>query len=245
MGQGIEVTAVIWDFDGTLADTLQRNLEITRRIVERLTGGTAERFPALKDRDRYASAVHSAASWRQLYVDHFGLPPERTAEAAPLWTEFHQDDRSIPPLFDGVAEVVLALTDRRQGIVSQNSRANIEHSLEPAQLLGLFEHIVADEDLPFERQKPEPDGLLHCAEVLHNGFDLAPTHVVLYIGDHPVDIECVRRATHRLGEEGQDWRLASVGVEYGGGRANWPTPPDYRASHAADILDIVRRLEAT
>ena len=77
------VIAVIWDFDGTLADTLERNLVITRRIVERLLGGSAMRFRALRSRDHYAQAVHSAASWRELYVREFGVPLERTEDAAP------------------------------------------------------------------------------------------------------------------------------------------------------------------
>ena len=71
------VTAVIWDFDGTLADTLVRNLEITRQIVERLLGASAQRFPALADRTSYGHAIHAAANWRQLYVEQFGIPLER------------------------------------------------------------------------------------------------------------------------------------------------------------------------
>jgi len=236
------VTAVIWDFDGTLADTLERNLAITRRIVERLLGGSARRFAALHDRDSYGLAVHRAASWRELYAQEFDFPLARAGEAAPLWSEFHREETVVPPLFDGVEEVIRELGGRPQGIVSQNGRRNIEEALSPAGLLAHFQAIVADEDLPFDRQKPEPDGLLRCAETLHPDGGSAGT--VLYVGDHPVDVECVRRAGERLRARGAGWRLLSVGVEYGlAGERRWATPPDRLARRPADVLEIVRELE--
>ncbi len=243
------VTAVIWDFDGTLADTLVRNLEITRQIVERLLGGSARRFPALADRLQYGRAIHAAANWRQLYVQHFGIPIERTEAAAALWTEFHDNDREIAPLFSGVREAVGGLDGRRQGIVSQNGHDNIRRALEPAGLLDRFAAIVADEDLPFHRQKPEPDGLLHCVEALHaEGTDAGRTEsadTILYVGDHPVDVECVRRASLHLSAAGNTWRALSVGVEYGtSGQRRWGTEPDFVARQPADVLQIVEELES-
>jgi phosphoglycolate phosphatase-like HAD superfamily hydrolase len=239
------VASIIWDFDGTLADTLDRNLQITRRIVERLTGGSVERIAALRDREAYGRAVRGATSWRELYVREFGLPFERTVEAAVLWTTFHDEDEEAPPLFDGIADVVDRLADRLQGIVSQNGRANIAQALGPRRLLDRFRAIVADEDLPFERQKPEPDGLLQCAAGLHGGLELEASAIVLYIGDHPVDVECVRRAGAALAADGRGWRVVSVGVEYGGGPRSWPSAPDHRVSRPAEILDLVAALEGS
>jgi len=238
------VTTVIWDFDGTLADTLGRNLAITRRIVERLVAGLAQRLPALVDRDSYGRAVHSAENWRQLYAREFGIPLERTDEAAALWTEFHDEDSDTPALFEGVSDVVHRLSDRRQGIVSQNGHDNIRRALRPAGLLDRFEVIVADEDLPFERQKPEPDGLLHCANELHSQPSHGPAETVLYVGDHPVDIECTRRAALRLAGQGHPWRVLSVGVEYGASEPRpWHTEPDFRAARPEDVLTLVEELE--
>lgn len=238
------VIAVIWDFDGTLADTLERNLLITRRIVERLLGGSAMRFRALRSRDHYARAVHSAASWRELYVREFGVPLERTEDAAPLWTQFHAADTDLPRLFDGVHEAVSGLDGKPQGIVSQNGRDNIRRTLSQAGLLARFGVIVADEDLPYHRQKPAPDGLLQCAEALLAAAQVEPGGTILYVGDHPVDIECVRRATAELPLRGHDWRLLSVGVEYGAaGERQWASPPDHLAARPADVLAIVQQLE--
>jgi HAD superfamily hydrolase (TIGR01549 family) len=237
------VTTVIWDFDGTLADTLSANLTITRRIVERLVGRPAEAIPALSTLDRYHMALHSAENWRELYVRELGIPAARTEEAAALWTEFHHQDSSTAALFEGVREVVEELDGRRQGIVSQNSRANIFRSLAPTGLLATFDVIVADEDLPFHRQKPAPDGLLECASRLH-AEPQAPADTVLYIGDHPVDIECVRRATLELERHERPWRVLSVGVEYGvTAERRWRSVPDFIASHPEDILALVADLE--
>ncbi len=238
------VTAVIWDFDGTLADTLEHNLDITRRIVERLLGGSASRFPALRSRSSYGRALHNAASWREIYHREFDIPEERLAEAAPLWSEFHREETAVPPLFSGVAEVVRELGGTRQGIVSQNGRRNIEDALAPAGLLEHFETIVADEDLPFDRQKPEPDGLLHCAAALGADTANGGDGIVLYVGDHGVDVECVRRASDRLERSGARWRVFSVGVEYGLAGREWAFEPDRRAHDPADVLAIARELDA-
>ena len=238
------VTTVIWDFDGTLADTLGRNLAITRRIVERIAADLAGRLPALADRESYGRAVHAAENWRELYVREFGIPIERTPEAAALWTEFHEDDNDMPELFSGVSEVVRHLSDRRQGIVSQNGHDNIRRALAPAGLLERFEVIVADEDLPFDRQKPAPDGLLRCAEELHAQPSHPAAETVLYVGDHPVDIECTQRAAARLADLGHPWRVLSVGVEYGANEPRgWRSEPDFRAQRPEDILRVIEDLE--
>ncbi len=238
------MTTIVWDFDGTLADTLTRNLEITREIVLRLTGRPGERIPALRDVESYGAAVHSAANWRELYVEEFELPYERTIEAAGLWTELHGDDREPPELFPGVREVVAAL-GRHQGIVSQNGRSNIVRALEASALRDPFEVIVADEDLPFHRQKPAPDGLLQCAEALHRHADRVDLDVVLYVGDHPVDVECVRRAARAVEQRELGWQVYSVGAEYGDAVPHrWVDAPDFTARQPADLLDIVREIES-
>jgi phosphoglycolate phosphatase-like HAD superfamily hydrolase len=240
-----QVSAVIWDFDGTLADTLQRNLEITRRILERLLGDSAGPFPVLRDRDSYARAIHRVSSWRELYVRELGVPPERTEDAAPLWTEFHEEDTDVPQLFDGVHDAVSGLDGRPQGIVSQNSRDHIIKSLGQAGLLSRFGTIVADEELPYHRQKPEPDGLLQCTEALLATDGAEPSGTILYVGDHPVDIECVRRASAELTRRGHSWRLLSVGVQYGAAsERQWGSKPDFVANEPADIPVIVRQLES-
>jgi N-acetyl-D-muramate 6-phosphate phosphatase len=237
------VTTVIWDFDGTLADTLALNLAITRRIVERLVELPGETMPALCSPERYHAALHGADNWRDLYVRELGIPADRTEEAAALWTEFHHQHSAAARLFAGVREVVEGLGGRRQGIVSQNSRANILRALAPTGLVSMFTVIVADDDLPFHRQKPEPDGLLECASRLHVDPQ-APAETVLYIGDHPVDIECVRRATLELERRDRPWRVISVGVEYGVSvERRWRSTPDFIASRPEDILTLVADLE--
>ncbi len=238
------VTTIIWDFDGTLADTLARNLEITREIAERLTGRSAGRIAALRSVAAYGEAIHAATNWRQLYVDEFGIPRERGPEAAKLWTELHGQDREPPALFDGVAEVIRRLSNRRQGIVSQNGRDNIRRALEPLGLLAYFDSIVADEDLPFDRQKPQPDGLLHCAEALHAERSNGAPEIVLYVGDHPVDVECVRRAASELESRGSRWRVLSVGAVYGDAAPHrWTHQPDLTAERAEDLIDLVADLD--
>lgn len=233
------VTAVVWDYDGTLVDTRAKNWNITRNLVREFTGVDPDTVETLRSLEGYTRALHRNHNWRELYVTEFGMSEEMTTEAGLLWTERQLADTTAAEVYEGIVEALEALGTLPHGIVSMNSRANIERSLRARQLLDHFEMVIGYEEVAADRQKPAPDGLLMCLETL---TDLAPGHV-LYVGDHHVDIECARNANSALQAASHDIRVFAIGAAYGVGAefGSWPDDPDYAIASPADLVALVGR----
>ncbi len=234
----MNVNAVIWDFDGTLADTRARNLSVTRRIVARLTGRGANAFPALQSLESYELTLRRSTNWRELYVSEFSMTERQTDTAGSLWTEYQSTDRTPITFYDGIDDVLAALADLPHGIVSQNSQRQIVNVLRSRELIEYFDFIVGHEEVDVRRQKPEPDGLLMCIAKLTG---LAPGRV-FYVGDHYTDIRCASNANNALRKDGVSIQLLSIGALYGShsNDSDWDVQPDYRATQLRDFVDIVQ-----
>ena len=151
------VTAVIWDYDGTLVDTRAKNWRITRDIVRHFTGTDPDTIESLSSLDGYTVALHHYYDWRHLYMTEFGMSEETLSEAGRLWTEYQLSDDTVSPIYAGVESVLGKLRDLPHGIVSMNSKGNIERSLGNASLLDRFESVIGYEEVSEARQKPAPD----------------------------------------------------------------------------------------
>ena len=231
------VTAVLWDYDGTLVDTRAKNWTITRSIVKHFTGADPDSIEALRSLESYTRALHRNHNWRQLYVSEFGMSEEATSEAGLLWTEYQLSDATVAPTYDGIEETLRELADLPHGIVSMNSKENIERSLDASGLLDHFGFVVGYEEVSMARQKPAPDGLLLCLDRLTG---MAPGHVA-YIGDHQIDIECARNANRMLAEEGHDIHVFAIGAAYGIGAefGAWPDDPDYAIEGPRELVGLI------
>jgi HAD superfamily hydrolase (TIGR01549 family) len=172
-------------------------------------------------------------------MTEFGMSEETLSEAGRLWTEYQLSDDTVSPIYAGVESVLGKLRDLPHGIVSMNSKGNIERSLGNASLLDRFESVIGYEEVSEARQKPAPDGLLMCLDQLTG---MAPGHVA-YVGDHQIDIECARNANEALTADDYDIHVFSIGAAYGIGTESgaWPEEPDYTTQCPDDIASIVRR----
>ena len=231
------LTAVIWDYDGTLVDTRAKNLTITRSIVEHFTGVDPDTIEILRSLEEYTSALHRHHNWRQLYVTEFGMSESNIDDAGKLWTEYQLADTTVAPPYEGIDHVLHALGALPHGIVSMNSQANIIRSLDEMGLLEHFEVIVGYEEVDVNRQKPAADGVLLCLEKLTR---FAPGHVA-YVGDHHIDIECVRNTNDALTQEGHDIRVFAIAAGYGIRAQNGTCPedPDYEVASPRELVDIL------
>lgn len=126
------LTAIVWDYDGTLVDTRLKNFRVARRIVAEVSGRPAERFAALRSIAAYEAALRRTANWRELYGRAFGFSEDETDGAGALWTGFQLEDETPVAPFDGIAETLAALAHLPHGIVSQNARTTIARALEAA-----------------------------------------------------------------------------------------------------------------
>ena len=234
------LTAVVWDYDGTLVDTREKNLSVTRRLINTVSATPAADLPVLESVETYEAALLKVRSWREFYRDYLHLSEEKTDEAGRLWASYQESDATPVRVFEGVPLVLGGLRQVPQGIFSLNSRDNIHKALEAIDLSTYFGSIVGYEEVPFLQQKPEPDGLVLCLEELTG---LAPG-LVLLIGDHEMDLLSATNANRYFEAEGVDIQVLSVGVNFRTRQhsSSWPVAPDFEATRPEEILDVVTSL---
>jgi HAD superfamily hydrolase (TIGR01549 family) len=234
------LAAIIWDYDGTLVDTQRKNLSVTRAIIKELTGADPTTFPALQSPEMYAHAMRQSTNWRDFYGKQFGLTDAEVDNAGKRWTEFQMRDETPVPLFEGIRAVLSQLQHLPHAIVSQNARAAIEHTLEQNAVRHHFNFIVGFEEVELRRQKPEPDGILHCIDSLTG----SKGGQILYIGDHESDAALAHHANQILRNTGSRTRIRSVAALYSVAQetALWRIKPDYDAQETRDIVNIVESI---
>jgi HAD superfamily hydrolase (TIGR01549 family) len=231
---------VLWDFDGTMADTRERNLSVNRRIVEEVTEQPWDQVAALTSVEAYDAAWNRVSNWQELYTEAFGLDDEQLREAAQRWAPCQLDDHTEVPLFDGIGEVLDQLRDLPQAIVSQNDRAIIAHILAANQVDHYFTAIVGYAEVPLDRQKPAPDGLFRAIEIL----GVEEPGSALFIGDHETDTICAANANRDLTALGHELRFRSVAanflVEDAGSR--WTSSPDHQVNRPSELGKLITDL---
>jgi phosphoglycolate phosphatase-like HAD superfamily hydrolase len=232
-----KILAIIWDYDGTLVDSRQKNLNVSRKIVSKILKGDPTKIPALSSLTNYHQAHIKATNWREFYKESFGFDENQTDDAGRMWTTYQLEDQTTIPLIDGVEEAIISLSRFPQGIVSQNSKSIITKYLEDNNLISYFDEIIGYEQVDLKRQKPYPDGLIMCIERLTNSV----SGYILYIGDHETDVRCTVNANNILSENKKDIKIVSFGAFYGFNvdTSDWSVLPDYQIQNAADIKSIV------
>lgn len=177
------MAAIIFDFDGTLADT-QRGIIATAQEVLRRMG-----FPPADER---ALAATIGLPLRENFTRGAGLSDEEADRAVVIYREIFETF-AIPAitLFPGVESVLATLAARGVPMAVASSRG--QHSLE-----GLMHHLGLDRYIPLSfvfgvetaaRPKPAPDILY----VILGKLGAKPEEA-LVVGDTTFDIEMGRAA---------------------------------------------------
>jgi HAD superfamily hydrolase (TIGR01549 family) len=236
-----KVLAIIWDFDGTIADTWQKNFNVTKNIIKNILGANPENYRVLNSLDAYHSAHTKAVNWRKFYRDSFNMNDDQVDEAGRLWTEYQMNDQTPVRLLDGVENTISALNIFPHGIVSQNSRDSIIRYLKQKNIFKYFQSVVGYEEVPIAKQKPYPDGLLICLDRL---IASQPGYV-FYIGDHETDAQCVMNANNVLRESKGGIEILSVGAFYGFDidTSGWGVLPDFEITQAEKLQDIIKNFQ--
>jgi len=169
--------AVLFDFDGVLADTERLHCQAFRRILE-----TVEQpFTTEEYFNRY---IHFDDLHVFLTVSkdrELGWTPERAErfveKKRALFTDLMHDPGL---LFPGVADLVPRLAARLPlAICSMGCRDEIEPVLTGAGLRRLFTALVTADDV--EKPKPDPEVYLRGLEIINNarGQDIQPDECVV------------------------------------------------------------------
>ncbi|HET7627735.1 MAG TPA: HAD family hydrolase [Bacillales bacterium] len=171
--------AVIFDFDGTLADTLPivfrsfqeifrsyKNETKTAEDIKALFGPSEERIiRGVFDEKDYAQAVED-------YHDYYWKHHDKWVKRS----------REIERLLQLIRERGLKLA-----IMTGKGRRSLDLSLKALGMEKMFDMTVTGDEVV--RPKPDPEGLLKIVEA----FDVSPNEAV-FVGDSDTDVRAGKRA---------------------------------------------------
>jgi phosphoglycolate phosphatase len=175
-----KTSLIIYDFDGTLVDTLfdiadavNLSLEalglrtLSRETIRKYVGKGVERLMAQSiDGTGYDDLQSAVEQFRKHY-----------SENLMNHTRFYPSGREILDHF----------RDKKQAICSNKPEGFVRQILESLDCLEPFDAILGGDSL--KSRKPDPEGLFHLLERFQCSADQA-----VLVGDSPVDIETGKRA---------------------------------------------------
>lgn len=169
--------AVVFDWDGTLVDTLG--------ALYRANLSVFETFGLPFDEALYRR--HYAPDWRLMYT-RLGVPADRLDEATEHWLQAFDSDRVGDP-FPGTLDALerLSAAGVRLGLVTAGHRDVVGEQIARAGLDGLIEVRVYGDDLPVHKPDPRP---LRVA-LAELGVADRPGEAA-YVGDAPDDMRMAR-----------------------------------------------------
>lgn len=184
---------IIFDFDGTIADTRSTIVRTFRMTMEKL------RLPLASEEACAATiGLPLEKGFATLLPD---LPEERVRECAATYRALFEENKSelLPQMFPGVGVTLrsLASEGRALTIASSRHRASIEEFLRNFGVRDFFPYILGAGDV--SKAKPDPEPVLRTlADLKFRAED------AMVVGDMPFDILMGKRAG-----------AAACGVTYG------------------------------
>lgn len=234
----MKLDAILWDYDGTLVNSVPKNMAITKSILEivapHLTGDNLPLY--LQTEALYHQANHSAKNWQELYLQYYGLTHDEMLLAGSMWAEHQLNNQTPVMLFDGIKQVVTQFSQLPHGICSQNAQHNIRSILSKNGIHNQFKAVVGYDDVPSQYQKPHPMGGMKCLEAIYGHKQ---RQQLIYIGDHEADTQFARSLQLALGDQAQ---VISIAAAYSGSQPqDWTHQPDHIAYGVEDLVPIINQ----
>jgi len=176
------IEAVLFDLDGTLADTTSMIIECYREVFKHYLGRAYSKAEIM--------AILSVAGRPERVIIRERAPEEKVDEAVDSFRRLYAKRlKAEARLYSGVMGLLsrLSSSDRQVALVTGKSRWSTEFTLEEFGVKRYFRAVITGEDV--EEPKPSPEGVLRAVQAL--GSDSSKT---VYVGDSPIDIEAGRAA---------------------------------------------------
>ena len=202
---------IIFDFDGTLADTVDILLSITNRLSAEFgfKSATKEELAQLSNLNSWQILQYSGIS-----IFKFPLLIRR------LKAELHSEVPHIQ-LFPGIKEVLLELKKRgfQLGIITSNSKENVLGSLEKNGLQDTFTFIYSGST--FGKHK-----------VINKWLRIENIHTekVVYVGDEIRDIDAAKKT---------GIKVIAVGWGFNSQEALAAQNPDFLIERPQELIEIM------
>ena len=205
-------SVVLFDFDGTLADSVGAIVATARTAL--LANGFPEE--ELGDVGRIVGPPFPHA-----FTIVYGLSDEQAARVTATYRSIYlKIGRDAWPFFDGTAELLerLRAAGKRLGVASSKRQEMIRQALADNEATDLF-------DLAFGKVNDEAETKAHIIGRALEKLGATPADAVM-VGDRHYDVEAAA-----------EWDIPCVGLTYGGG-----TRRELEEAGAAVIADSVEEL---
>ena len=200
---------IIFDFDGTLADTRQLIVETMQQTIQAL-----ELTPCTDE--QCASMI--GLPLKQAFIELIPMSDEMGDRCVDTYRRIFNENNAlyVIPTFPNVIDTLFRLSAEGYilTIASSRSRKSLLDFVHTMHLEEIFSYILGPDDVILSKPHPEP--VLRTLEA----FDCSPEEA-LVVGDMKYDIEMGRRAGTR-----------TCGVTYGNG-----SPQDLREAGADFIVN--------
>ena len=200
---------IIFDFDGTLADTRQLIVETMQQTIQAL-----ELTPCTDE--QCASMI--GLPLKQAFIELIPMSDEMGDRCVDTYRRIFNENNAlyVIPTFPNVIDTLFSLSAEGYilTIASSRSRKSLLDFVHTMHLEEIFSYILGADDVILSKPHPEP--VLRTLEA----FDCSPEEA-LVVGDMKYDIEMGRRAGTR-----------TCGVTYGNG-----SPQDLREAGADFIVN--------
>lgn len=200
---------IIFDFDGTLADTRQLIVETMQQTIQAL-----ELTPCTDE--QCASMI--GLPLKQAFIELIPMSDEMGNRCVDTYRRIFNENNAlyVIPTFPNVIDTLFRLSAEGYilTIASSRSRKSLLDFVHTMHLEEIFSYILGADDVILSKPHPEP--VLRTLEA----FDCSPEEA-LVVGDMKYDIEMGRRAGTR-----------TCGVTYGNG-----SPQDLREAGADFIVN--------
>ena len=208
----MQKSILVFDFDGTIADTFDLMLRVSKTLSEKFKIRQIER--------REIEAFRDKTSWQIIQ-----------ALKIPLWkiplmiqkarSEFAKQMASVTP-FPQMTQVLhqLKSTNCQLGIITTNSSANVNLFLKNYGLF-LFDFIISTSRISQKHK--------HLKQIKKN---LSVDHSMIYIGDETRDIEAARKA---------EVTSVAVTWGYNSQKALKAYKPDYLVNTPQELLEVLNK----
>ena len=231
--------AILWDYDGTLADSTQKTMEVTLDVLSHFIPNIRENLPyPLQSKENFLEASGRISDWKELYRVYYKLNDEQLEKGCGMWGDAQLRNQTDPELFDRIPELLENFKDIKMGICTQNSRKPVIKNLEHLGVLKYFGAVIGVEEVAFDEQKPHPAAFINCLDAL----DVSDRNrTFAYIGDHSVDVAFGRNAEAMLKKGCPEAKVVCIAVHYPGSYSEEDKncPPDYIARNSAELLRIL------
>ncbi len=214
----MKYNALIFDFDGTIADTLEESIKIYNILAEKyaLNPVLAEELPELRH-----------LSLGQL-LDHLGISKHRLPKILFQATRMLKKNISTLPLISGMAEVLPELRKHTEhfGILTSNSVENVNLFLKTHALENVFTFVSSTSKLT---------GKARHLRNIQKTYRIEKEKA-LYIGDEIRDIHASKKA---------GFPIAAVAWGFNSPESLESEHPDFMLQHPRDLFALVPEIASS